>query len=315
MSSYIDERVANDSSFSLPIISEKPDALGRMQLFCYATSVFLRTPEGKYIAMHQTKSNRVVGDNIVGIGGKMEIKINPYIGKGEKISSELIISSLLSGKLSAEDVATAATREVFEETGGYNKDGTLSGEGIKLIPRKLQSIGVSDVRLCNKNSNEVWYISYYVYDLDGTEGVISQSDLREGTFAEYTYEELMQQTMFPADRISLQNMDSNIHTEAIYDDIEGVHKLRISKNTPDSITTILIPDYNNDYYIGEINFKKPLEQILENRGLKDDVIQLMLKDKASKELLVQGLLDKRTFYYPEYIELTPFARKKADPIK
>ena len=244
--SYLDERTRDNPDYPLPIVDSIPDELGRNQLFSYAVTVFLRTKEGKFVVIQQTKPDRVVGDNIVGLGGKIRIKT--YLGEGEKVPSELVISSLLSVRLEADDEMYAAAREVYEETTEYGQDKSILNDGLRLTPSKLQSIGTADIRLCNDKSNDAWFISYYVYDLDGTEGTLKPAQVKEGLLVEMSYEELMKSQMFPADRVLLQNLSPDIHIEGIYDDIEDIHRLRVVKLGEKTLTKIMMPHYDYPIY-------------------------------------------------------------------
>jgi len=293
--SYIDFKNIDNPDYPLPIVDGMPDELNREQLFSYAITIFLRTREGKYIVIQQTKPDRVVGDNIVGLGGK--IKIQTYLGEFEKVPSELLISSLLGSKLSADDEKEAAARETYEETTEYDENGLILNEGLKLIPTKLQSIGTADIRLCNDKSNDAWFISYYVYDLDGTEGILKPTQVKEGLLVEMTYEELMNSQMFPADRILLQNLNSNIHVEGIYDDIEDIHRLRVVKTTEEKVIKLKIPNYKEPFYYGR-------EYNLGNLFSKPSTFIWMYTSDAA---LING----------PNIELTPFKTgyKKSDPHK
>ena len=58
-----------DPAKDLKIQDSGVDRLGRPQFFASATSVYLHK-DGKTLVMRQTKDNRVVGDNYIGIGGQ-----------------------------------------------------------------------------------------------------------------------------------------------------------------------------------------------------------------------------------------------------
>lgn len=324
MSYYIDPRTENDPDFCLPAFDETTDMYGREQLFSVATSVYLRTRDGKYIAMQQTKDSRVVDDNIVGIGGKS--LLGTLYGNGnERVRMESTIVSIMSGHFNHEDIDEVAIREVFEETGGYNPDGTLSGYGIKLKKSKLQPIGTSTIRLFNEKVNQCWSIKYYIYDLDGTEGEIMPGYSKEGAFSVYTYEELLDRPMLPADRIILQNLNPNIRIEAIYDDIYGVYKLRTILDTKDRLVSVLIPNFEKPYYVGREHMKIDLNTVglSEKTGLREETARKLLEDPTIKEGLqlqwgikrvsdfsatVTALSD--TLSNIPYIGLTPFQTEK-----
>ena len=107
----------------------------------------------------------------------------------------------------------------------------------------------------------------------------------------------MQSQMFPADRIILQNLSSNIHIEGIYDDIEDIHRLRVIKTTKEKAIKLKIPNYKEPFYYGR-------EYNLGSMFSKPSTFIWMYTDGAS--------LDNAP-----NIEITPFKTglKKEDPHK
>ncbi len=224
-----------DPKRSLRIFEYGLDEFGRPQLFASATSVFLHK-EGKTLLMRQTKDNRVMGDNYVGIGGKD--LLNTYLDErmGEKIPTEVVISSMYAGKFGSENTPEElAIKEVGEET----------ENAILLKEEKLKPIGCSEIKLFNEKSNEWWQIFYFTYELDGSEGELEKMYCNEGLFEWVNDEELFNKKMLPADKVILQNKNPDLLVEAIYDDLGNNHQLRTeSVNSDNEKTCILYPDYN-----------------------------------------------------------------------
>ena len=230
-----DEIEEIDPKRSLRIFEYGLDELGRPQLFASATSVFLHK-DGKTLLMRQTKDNSVVGDNYVGIGGKH--LLNTYLeeGMGEKIPTEVLISSMEAGKFGSENTPEElAIKEISEET----------ENSILLKEEKLKPIGCSEIKLLNEKSNEWWQIFYFIYELDGSEGELEKMYCNEGVFEWVNDEELFNKKMLPADKVILQNKNPDLLVEAIYNDLNNIHKLRTEfVNSNNEKTCILYPNYN-----------------------------------------------------------------------
>ena len=169
------------------------DKLGRLQLFVPATSVYLHK-DGKTLLMRQTKNHRVVGDNYVGIGGKD--LLNTYYGEsvGEKIPTEVVISSIMANRFGSKHTPEElAIKEVEEET------------TLLLIREKLKPIGCSEIKLLNEKSNEWWQIFYFIYELDNSEAELIKMSCDEGVFEWVDDKQLSNIQMLPADRVILGN--------------------------------------------------------------------------------------------------------------
>ena len=304
MNKGVDNMINLDPKKSLPLLDEY---IGRSiePAFCaYASSVFVR--RGKdYILLHQLKDNRVVGDNLVGIGGK-NLLTNLY-GSSEKIPMSTLASSMYAGKLSGEhDIKDVAVREVLEETGGFKKDDntTPSGYGLLLEPSKLQPVGTSSVRVLNSTTNSLWRIDYFVYDLDGSEGSISPEEQREGTFEVCSEEDLLSVPMLPADRMIVHNMLNNpgttLDVEAIYNDLDNQHTVRGIFTTEENITHILVPDCDKlGEYVGEV---------VECSGAEEELLSALPNvDQELLRQLSQHFSKKQgwKFSYPERRNLLP----------
>lgn len=230
----VSERV--DPAKSLKLCDYGFDRLGRPQFFVSATSVYLRK-DGKTLLMRQTKDHRVVGDNYVGIGGKD--LLSTYLGEetGEKIPTEIAISSMYSGNFGSKYTPEElAVKEVGEET-----------EGVFLLKEeKLKQIGCSEIKLLNEKSNEWWQIFYFVYDLDDSEGELMKMYCNEGVFEWVDDKDLFSKQMLPADKAVLQNQDPNLLVEATYDYLNNIHQLRVQSILADNKRKkcVLYPDYN-----------------------------------------------------------------------
>ncbi len=290
----------------------KPDEFGRPQLFATAVSVFLKK-NGKTLLMRQTKSHSVVGDNYVGLGGKD--LLNTYLGKntGEKVPTEIVISSLISGEFGSKDSPEdTAVKEIFEETGGETKteNGEVikTGYGINLNREKLSSIGSSQVKLHNKKSNEVWQIFYYTYELDGSEGQINEEYCDEGNIEWVDDDKILDKNMFPADRVILQNQNPNITVEAIYDDIDNIHKLRTVFSESDTeITYVLVNDYNKPKeYIGQTAILENNEELMnmfKGENINKSFINELLRAYSNKKVV-------KEFEFPSKIEFAPIKKQR-----
>ncbi len=196
-----------------------------------ATTVYIIDTNGNVLLLHQTKPNTVVPNSYVGIGGK--VSISTYTGESEeKVSSQKVISSLQSGKfLVDESIREVACREVKEEI------------GLSLKKEKLKDIGDSEVRLLNERTNEIWYIRYFIYYIDGSEGEIT--DCNEGDLKWFPIQRIKQIPMFPHDKIIFKEKDASCTAQAIYDDINKKYQLRITKEKGDKKLYVMVPDINN----------------------------------------------------------------------
>lgn len=226
-----------DPKKNLKIQDSGVDRLGRRQLFASATTVFFHK-DGKTLLMRQTKDNRVVGDNYVGIGGKDFL--NTYYGEsvGEKIPTEVVISSIYAGKFGSEKTPEElAIKEVSEET----------NNAFLLNKEKLKPIGCSEIKLFNEKSNEWWQVFYFTYELEDSEGELIEMSCNEGVFEWVDDNDLFKKKMLAADKVILQSKNPDLLVEAIYDDLNNNHQLRIE--SPDSDKKekkcILYPDSNN----------------------------------------------------------------------
>ena len=225
-----------DPTKNLKIFEEEVDRLGREQLFASAVSVYLHK-DGKTLVMRQTKNNRVVGDNYVGIGGKD--LLNTYWGKsvGEKVLTSTVISSIQANRFGSENIPEElAIKEVFEET------------NLLLKEERLKPIGCSQIKLLNEKSNEAWQIFYFTYELDGSEGELIKMYCDEGVFEWVDDKELFDKQMLPADRAILENKNPNPNfiAEAIYDEFNNIHQLRavIFDYDSEEKKCTLWPDFN-----------------------------------------------------------------------
>ena len=114
-----------------------------------ATTVYI-IRDGKVLLMKQTKPHSVVDKYYVGIGGKTPIKTYLSDSK-EKVNYDVMVSSMLNETFEIqESIEDLAVREVEEEV------------GITLDKEELQDIGLTEVRLLNQKSNELWYIKNYI---------------------------------------------------------------------------------------------------------------------------------------------------------
>lgn len=211
------------------------DRLGRLQYFASATSAYLHRKDGKTLVMRQTKGNRVVGDNYVGIGGKD--LLNTYYGEsvGEKILTKVAIRSMIANKFGSKHTPEElAIKEVEEET------------TVLLNREKLKPIGCSEIKLLNEKSNEWWQIFYFTYELDDSEVELIKMQCDEGIFEWVDDKELFNKKMLPADGVILENQNPNIVVEAIYDELNNIHQLRTESPDFDKEekTCILYPNYN-----------------------------------------------------------------------
>jgi hypothetical protein len=317
MAYIYDQSIENNPDFTLGTF----ERFGGNQLFSSATSVYLVTPDLHYIVLHQTKNNRVVGDNVVGIGGKTGLSTLYDDNAGEKVNMETIITSIMTQSFKINDIDETAVREVFEETGGYNEDGTLSGYGIKLSKDKLIRIGNSIIGLNNEKGSSCFGIQYYVYFLNGTEGQISPKEQREGYFSQHTYEELMQLQMLPAERVILQMQDPRVSVEALYDDLNNIYKLRTVYEAKDRNIRVLVPDLRIQHFIGKEYQKRNVsDAYLRSRGLSSRQLEEYKKIPEILEAykIVYGDKMISEFSYPNikfpetpieetpYLSLTPF---------
>ena len=196
-----------------------------------ATTVYIIDTNENVLLLHQTKPHTVVPNSYVGIGGK--VSVSTYTGESaEKVSSQKVISSLQSGDFSVDEgIREVACREVKEEI------------GLSLRKEKLKEIGESEVRLLNEKTNEIWYIRYFIYHIDGSEGEIT--DCNEGNLEWFPIERIKQIPMLPHDKIIFKEKDASCTAQAIYDDINQKYQLRITKEKGDKKLYVLVPDINN----------------------------------------------------------------------
>lgn len=190
-----------------------------------ATTVYI-IKNGKVLLMNQTKPHTVVDKYYVGIGGKTPIRtyLNEY---KEKVRHDVIVSSMLSGKFKMqEEMENLAIREVKEEV------------GLTLCKNKLQDIGITEVRLLNQKSNELWYIKNYIYYADGTEGEITECD--EGILEFVPIQEVKTKQMLPHDRIILGEKNPTTYIQSMNDDIHDLKQLRIYQKRQEQGIYILL---------------------------------------------------------------------------
>lgn len=195
-----------------------------------ATTVYIIDTIGNVLLLHQTKPNTVVPNSYVGIGGK--VSVLTYTGESsEKVSSQKVISSLQSGYFCVDEgIRDVACREVKEEI------------GISLKKERLKEIGNSEVRLLNERINEMWYIRYFIYYIDGSEGEIT--DCNEGDLEWFPIQRIKQVPMFLHDKIIFKEKDTSCMVQAIYDDINQKYQLRLTKEKEDKKLYVMVPDIN-----------------------------------------------------------------------
>lgn len=192
-----------------------------------ATTVYIIKDE-KVLLMKQTKPNTVVDKYYVGIGGKTAIRT--YLSEdNEKVGNDIMVSSMLSGKLEIqESMEDLAIREVREEV------------GLRLVKDKLQDIGITEVRLLNQRVNEIWYIKNYIYYADGTEGEITECD--EGELEFVPLGEVKTKPMLPHDRIIFGEKNPTSYIQSMNDDIHNLKQLRICQKRQGKGIYILLPN-------------------------------------------------------------------------
>lgn len=198
-----------------------------------ATTVYI-IKDGKVLLMNQTKPHTVVDKYYVGIGGKTPIRT--YLNEDkEKVRQDVIVSSMISGKFEIQEpMEDLAVREVREEV------------GLILSKNKLQDIGITEVRLLNRKTNEIWYIKNYIYYADGTEGEITECD--EGILEFVPIEEVKTKQMLPHDRIIFGEKNSTTYIQSMNDDIHNLKQLRIYQQRQEQGIYILLPDFQSKPY-------------------------------------------------------------------
>lgn len=249
-----------------------------------ATTVYI-IKDGKVLLMNQTKQHTVVDNYYIGIGGKTPIKT--YLNENkEKVRHDITVSSMLSGKFEIqESMENLAIREVKEEI------------GLRLNKDKLQDIGITEVRLLNQKTNEIWYIKNYIYYADGTEGEITECD--EGILEFIPIEEIKTKQMLPHDRIIFDEKNPTTYIQSMNDDIHNLKQLRIYQQRQEQGIYILIPDLYSKHYdvrgiiteeTNEIpeQYKMLIKNIPENKlreylkmlGISEKVIGTINKDNS-----------------------------------
>lgn len=198
-----------------------------------ATTVYI-IKDGKVLLMNQTKPHTVVDKYYVGIGGKTPIRT--YLNEDkEKVRQDVIVSFMISGKFEIQEpMEDLAVREVREEV------------GLILSKDKLQDIGITEVRLLNKKTNEIWYIKNYIYYADGTEGEITECD--EGILEFVPIEEVKTKQMLPHDRIIFGEKNPTTYIQSMNDDIHNLKQLRIYQQRQEQGIYILLPDFKSKPY-------------------------------------------------------------------
>ncbi len=161
-----------------------------------ATTVYMKNHNEEILLLQQTKSNRVVGDNYVGVGGKTPVE-TMYGDSNEKTDKEKFVSSMLANKLSIRDIEETAIREVREET------------GLEIQEQGLEEIGFTQVTLEN---GDIWFIKNYLYNLTGEEGRIGECN--EGKLAFFSKEKIKRLNMFPHDKLVLLQPTIYKHIES-----------------------------------------------------------------------------------------------------
>lgn len=142
---------------------------------------------------------------------------------------------MISGKFEIQEpMEDLAVREVREEV------------GLILSKDKLQDIGITEVRLLNKKTNEIWYIKNYIYYADGTEGEITECD--EGILEFVPIEEVKTKQMLPHDRIIFGEKNSTTYIQSMNDDIHNLKQLRIYQQRQEQGIYILLPDFQSKPY-------------------------------------------------------------------
>lgn len=192
-----------------------------------ATTVYI-IKEGKVLLMRQTKPHTVVDQYYVGIGGKTPIRT--YLNEDkEKVRHDVLVPSMLNGKFEIQEpIENLAIREVKEEV------------GLTLSKDKLQDIGITEVRLLNQKSNEIWYIKNYIYYANGTEGEITECD--EGILEFVPIEEVKTKPMLPHDRIIFGEKNPTTYIQSMNDDIHNLKQLRIYQKRQEQGIYILLPN-------------------------------------------------------------------------
>lgn len=220
-----------DPTRSLPIFEQTTN-----QQFLIATAVYIHDKQNnKVLLMHQTKPNRVTGDRLVGVGGKL-IQEDSDGTRAERISTKETVLNMISGNFKNENPEEGACRELQEET------------GIIVKPQDLEFIGMSHVKL---NNGEAWNIAHY--KAENFEGELTSSN--EGLLEWFDDQNIRNLNMFPSDKIILQyglneSKDSKLFVEAIYGGEEEC--LRYEIRNGNTFICVLIPDLTNtDSYIGK----------------------------------------------------------------
>ncbi len=253
-----------------------------------ATTVYI-IKEGKVLLMKQTKPHTVVDGYYVGIGGKTPIKTNLKQDR-EKVRQDVMVSSFLSGTFELkETMEDLAVREVKEEV------------GLTLHKGKLQDIGISEVRLLNQKSNEIWYIKNYIYYIDGSEGEITECD--EGTLEFVPIDDIRTKAMLLHDRIIFGERNPSTYIQSMNDEIHHLKQLRICQEKYGKKIYIILPDFESkpDTVIGVVTeesyempsqFKMATKYIPENKlreylktlGISEKVVGKINKDNSPIEI-------------------------------
>lgn len=142
---------------------------------------------------------------------------------------------MISGKFEIQEpMEDLAVREVREEV------------GLILSKDKLQDIGITEVWLLNRKTNEIWYIKNYIYYADGTEGEITECD--EGILEFVPIEEVKTKQMLPHDRIIFGEKNPTTYIQSMNDDIHNLKQLRIYQQRQEQGIYILLPDFKSKPY-------------------------------------------------------------------
>lgn len=239
-----------------------------------ATTVYI-IKDGKVLLMNQTKPHTVVDKYYVGIGGKTPIRT--YLNEDrEKVKQDVIVSSMLSGKFEIQEpMEDLAIREVIEEV------------GLILSKDKLQDIGITEVRLLNKKTNEIWYIKNYIYYADGTEGEITECD--EGILEFVPIEEVKTKRMLPHDRIIFGEKNPTTYIQSMNDDIHNLKQLRIYQKRQEQGIYILLPDLQSKPYDVKGIITEETNEIPEQYKM---LIKDIPEKKLREYLKTLGILEK-----------------------
>lgn len=282
-------------------VENELDRMGRRAVTCIGNTVFLRQ-NGKVLLIKHDKPDNPTFGKYVGLGGK--VKQDTYFKKAhsEKVDSRIFMTSLMSNDFNlSEEMPDATTREIKEEIGAH-----IQKE--RLIP-----IGSSQVKVVNTRAYQTWGIAYYIYDMKEEEMDLSSfkgKRIEEGEFLLVPEGDLEKIDLFFADQILFKNKDSNIHVEAIYDDLENIHKLRLLKEgqSIQEDMYILVPNYMEPAkYVGQ-TVKVDREHDDENSIIQSYKKAQSLCPNADYDYLFESARERivlKTFHYPEHSELFP----------